>query len=364
MRKLLAGLVTIGLVAGFGWSVRYLYGKSQKPPARFETEAPFVATIVKKTVATGSVVPRQEVAIKPQVSGIIESILVEPGDAVKRGDPVARIRIIPNMLSLASAGSRVNRARLGLENARQDLERHQELARQGVVPDSTLQQYKLASETAKEELAAALDNLELIRKGTTARTREATNTIVRSTLDGTVLEVPVEPGGSVIESNTFNDGTTIATIADMTEILFKGKVDESEVGKLAPGMELELTIGAIEGKKFMAILEHIAPKGAIQEGAIQFEIRAALKLIEGTFVRANLSANADIVLARKENVLAIHESLLQFDKGTPFVEVETTPQTFEKRTIETGLSDGIAIEVVKGLGKDDKVKDASKGPSS
>ena len=361
MKKLitiLGGLLALSLFAA---TLHYLYKKSETPPPVYETANPVTASIVKKTVATGSVVPRQEVAIKPQVSGIIDELLVEPGAVVKRGDPVAKIRVIPNMITLSGAESRVNRARIGLDNARRDLERHAKLRQQGVISEAALQQYQTASDNTREELDAALDQLEVIRRGQPSRATDVVNTIVRATTGGTVLEVPVEKGSSVIESNTFNDGTTIATVADMKELIFKGKVDESEVGKLSTGMQLLLTVGAIEGRKFEATLEHIAPKGVTQEGAIQFEIRAALKNQEGTFIRSNLSANADIVLARKDDVLAINEALLQFDQGKAFVEVETAPQRFEKRPIETGLSDGIQIEVVSGLKAGDKVKNAAKG---
>ena len=361
MKRALAILTAITVLAVFGGTLAYLYRRSQKPPEVFETGSPVITTVVKKTVASGSVVPRQEVAIKPQVSGIIEEIYVRPGEAVKRGDPIAKIRIIPNVVTLSAAESRVNRARIGLDDARRELERHRQLKRQGVLSESDLQQREVAFDKAREEVQAGTENLELIRKGTTGRSGQTTNTIVKATVGGTVLEVPLEPGSSVIEANTFNDGTTIATVADMGELMFKGKVDESEVGKLKTGMDLVLTVGAIEGQKFAATLEHIAPKGVVQDGAIQFEIRAALAQHEGTFIRANLSANADIVLARKENVLAIDESLLQFDAGAPFVEVETSAQRFEKRKIETGISDGTMIEVVRGLVKDEKVKNAAKG---
>ena len=227
----------------------------------------------------------------------------------------------------------------------------------GVVARADLQQYELGHNSATEELAASLDNLELIKKGTRVKAGETTNTLVRATIGGMVLEVPLEEGDFVIESNTFNDGTTIASVADMNELIFEGKVDESEVGKIKPGMTLLLTIGAIEADKFEAELEHIAPKGIEENGAIQFEIRAALTHREDIFVRANYSANADIVLDRRDEVLAINEALLQFEDQETYVEVETAGQQFERRTVETGLSDGINVEVVSGLTESDKIKD-------
>jgi HlyD family secretion protein len=356
--SILFGLVVLIVFSG---TIYYLYSKSEKPPTLFETETAFVTTIIDKTVATGSVVPRREVEIKPQVSGIVEKLYVEPGESIKSGDLVAKIRIIPNMVNLNNAENRVNRARIAIESAKLDLDRNQRLHAEGVISQSEHQQFKLAYENAEEELTAAIDNLQLIRKGTTTKAAETTNTLVRATIAGMVLEVPLEEGDSVIESNTFNDGTTIATIADMEELIFEGRVDESEVGNIRPGMTLLLTIGAIEGEQFEATLEHIAPKGVEENGAIQFEIRASLMLKDEYFVRANYSANADIVLNRRDDVLAIDEGLLQFDGDVAFVEVETAPQQFERRDVEIGLSDGISIEIVSGLKESDRIKNPDSG---
>jgi len=265
--------------------------------------------------------------------------------------------------SVSDAQSRIRLAEIALDNATRELDRNRKLNAEGAVAEAALQEFVLAHANAIASLDAARDHLEIIKKGTAAGAAAESNTVVRSTITGTVLEVPLEVGASVIESNTFNDGTTIASIADMSELVFKGKVDESEVGKIRPGMDLVLTIGAIADRKFDAVLEHIAPKGKEENGAIQFEIRAALKPIEDVQIRANLSANADIVLARKDAVLAIDEGLLQFDQGEAFVEVETAPQQFERRDVKTGLSDGIQIEIVSGLAESDRVKNAAKGSS-
>ncbi len=357
MKKLFSILFGLIFLSFVGGGFYYLYSKSEEPPTVFQTQSPVETTIINKTVATGSVVPRQEVEIKPQVSGIVETLFVEPGDVVATGDLVAKIRIIPDMVNLNNAESRVRLARLRLEAAERELERNTRALADGSVSEATFRQFELDHEQAKQELQAAVDNLQLIQKGSTSKSRDASNTLVRATIDGMVLEVPLEEGDSVIESNTFNDGTTIATVADMDELIFEqGKVDESEVGKIQPGMTLLLTIGAIEGQQFEAELEHIAPKGVEENGAIQFEIRAALTQQEGVFVRANYSANADIVLDRRDDVLAINEALLQFEEDKPFVEIETSANEFEKRYIEIGLSDGIHIEVTSGLGESDKIK--------
>ncbi len=356
MRKVVWFVVLVALAGVFAWTLYYLFAKSQEAPVVYSTAQPSVQTIVKKTVATGSVVPRKEVEIKPQVSGIVEKLFVEPGDVVKENDLIARIRIIPNMLALNNAENRLNQAEISLQNAQVELDRDRRLRDEGVISKAEWDQTKLDFEQAKEERASAQDNLDLIRRGTTARTEKASNTLVRATIAGMVLEVPLEEGDSVIETNTFNDGTTIATVADMDELIFVGKIDESDVGKIRPGMELLLTIGALETERFTADLEHIAPKGVEENGAIQFEIRAALDLQEGVFVRANYSASADIVLDKRDDVLAIDEGLVTFEGEKAWVEVETAPQQFERREIRTGLSDGIYVEVVSGLAADEAVK--------
>jgi len=356
MKKVLTIVVALVIVTLFGGTLYYLWAKAKKVPVVYETESPAVSDIVKKTVATGSVIPRKEVAVKPQVSGIIDKIRVEPGQQVRRGDLLATIRVVPNTAALAASESRVTQAQLKFDDAAREFTRLDKLAKDGVVSDKDYRAATLARDSAEEELAAAKDNLEVVRRGVAARSGNVSNTNVVATIDGTVLDVPIKEGSSVIEANTFNDGTTIATLAEMSDLIFEGKVDESEVGKLKPGMAIVLTIGALEPAKFDATLEYIAPKGVDENGAIQFKIRAAVKQPEDAVIRANYSANADIVLDRRDKVLAVKESLLQFDKDQAFVEVETAPQKFEKRPLKTGLSDGVTIEVLEGLSKDDKVK--------
>lgn len=356
MKTVLRIIGIVALIALFGGTFVFLYQKSKKKPEVYETRQPEKGNIIKKTVATGSVVPRREIEIKPKVSGIIEELYVEPGQAIRRGDRIARIRIIPNMLNLSAAESRLNRARITFDNAKTDHDRYLELLKNKVIAQAEFQKYELAYNSAREEVNDAENSLQIIREGQSRQTGQVTNTIVTSTIQGMVLAVPVEIGRSVIESNTFNDGTTIATVADMGEMIFKGKVDETEVGKLREGMPLILTIGAIDSDKFDAALEHISPKGVLENGAIQFEIRAEVRLKENVFVRAGYSANADIVLARRDSVMTLGEGLLQFENEQPFVEIETGPGVFEKRFVKTGLSDGIRIEVLEGLTMDDKVK--------
>lgn len=351
--KITIGVIILGI---FAWTLFYLYKKSRPKPVVYETQTAIITNIIKKTVATGSIVPRKEIEIKPQVSGIIEELYVEPGKTVKKGDLIAKVKIIPNMINLNEAESRLNRANISYEDAKQDYDRQKALYDKKVIADADYQKYRIALENAREAVDAAQDNLQLIREGITKKSGNVTNTLIRSTIEGMVLTVPVEIGNSVIESNTFNAGTTIATVADMGEMIFKGKVDESEVGKLKEGMDLILSVGAIDTDKFNAKLEHISPKGVEENGAIQFEIKAAVNLKKNQFIRAGYSGNADIVLARKDSVLAIPESLIQFKGDTAFVEIETKPQVFVKREIKTGLSDGINIEVLSGLKKGEKIK--------
>lgn len=356
MKRALAVLALLLAVALFAGTVYFLWAKSRKPATVYEIESPQTATIIKKAVATGSVVPRHEVAIKPRVSGIVEEVAVEAGQLVRAGSLIARIRLVPDLVSLNEARNRRTRAEIALDLAEKDYRRSEALAAGGLIAEATFQELASALADARAELAAARNNVDLIEKGIAAGGDAASNTLVRSTIAGMVLEVPIEVGNSVIETNTFNEGTTLATIADMDDMIFEGRVDESEVGKLEPGMTLLLTVGAVEGREFEATLEHIAPKGVAEEGAIQFQIRAALQTQSAVLIRANYSANADIVLDRRDRVLAINESWIEFDEDKKFVQVETAPQEFERREIVTGLSDGILIEVVSGLTATDRIR--------
>jgi len=348
------GLTVLGAV--FIGTFVFLYQKSQAKPELFEIQKAQVTNIVKKTVATGSVVPRKEIEIKPQVSGIVEEIFILAGQKIKKGDVIARVKIIPDMVNLNNAESRVNRAKLNLDDARIDFDRQSALFAKQVISKEEMQKARLTFNSAKEEAEAAENNLELIRKGVTKNSATTTNTLIRSTIEGMVLDVPVKEGFSVIQANNFNAGTTIGIVADMNDMIFQGKVDETEVGKIKEGMNIELTIGAIETEKFNAILKYIAPKGLVENGAIQFEIKADVKLKEGQFIRSGYSANANIVLEKRDSVLAIPEGLLKFEKDSAFVEVESVPQKFEKKYVKTGISDGINIEIISGITKEDRLK--------
>ncbi|MDX5421962.1 MAG: efflux RND transporter periplasmic adaptor subunit [Hymenobacteraceae bacterium] len=355
MKKVLLGLFIVVFLGLSVWLGYYFYNKSNTDPVVYKTEAPFEADIVKKTVATGSIVPRKEVQVKSQVSGIVEELHVEAGQIVRKGQLLAKIRIVPNMVSVNNAETQLQTARLNFDEAKKELARYEQLYQQKVIPEQEFRKYKVDYDLKQEALSAAESNLQLVREGS-SRKRGQTSNLVYSTIDGMLLDVPVKVGTSIIERNNFNEGTTIATVADMRSLVFEGKIDESEVGKLKENMELLLTIGAIENRVFNAKLEYIAPKGVLEEGSIKFPIRAQVLLDEKDFIRAGYSANADIVLDKRDNVLAIKESMLKFEKDQPYVEVETAPQVFEKREIKTGISDGINIEVVSGLQKAEKIK--------
>ncbi|HLU67432.1 MAG TPA: efflux RND transporter periplasmic adaptor subunit [Kofleriaceae bacterium] len=356
MRKLVPISIAVVLVVLFAGTLLFLYNKSQADPVVFKTEKPFRATIVKKTVATGSLVPRREIEIKPRVSGVVEELFVEPGVAVKAGQQIARIKIIPNMVSLNNAEAALDAARISHANAKKELARYQTLYEQKLISEIEFNRYRLEADLRRQELEAATSNLQLIKSGAAKGSKKVSN-IVLSEVDGMVIDVPVKVGTSVIETNNFNPGTTIALVADMNDMIFQGKVDESEVGKIKEGMTLEIVVGAIEEHRLEGTLEYIAPKGMEVEGAIQFEIKAAIKPLDGVFIRAGYSANADIVLDKREDVLAIHEALLQFDEDKrPYVEVEVAPQKFEKRPVKVGLSDGVQIEILDGLDENTVLK--------
>lgn len=354
--KIIRIAIVIVVLGIFGWTFYFLYAKSKKTPEKITTVQPSVQNIVQKTVATGAINPRREVAMKSQVSGIVDKLYIKAGDKVKQGDVIARVKIIPNMLNLSNAENRVNQAKIAVDNAKIEYDRSKQLLADKVLAQAEFQQVDNRYKTANEELDAAQNNLQLIKEGTTVKMGQVSNTMIKSTISGMVLDVPVKEGNSVIESNTFNEGTTIASVADMGEMIFVGKVDESEVGKIHVGMPLILTIGALQEDKFDAKLEYISPKGVTENGAIQFEIKAAIHLQEGKFLRAGYSANADIILSKKDSVLSVPESVLVFEGTKSFVEIQTSSGKLEKKEIKTGLSDGIQIEVKEGLTGTEKIK--------
>jgi len=372
MKKSVTIIILVIIAILFGGSLYYLYQKNAEDPIVFTTETAMTKTIVKKTVATGSIVPKDEILIKPNISGIIEEIYIEAGDVIKAGDLIAKIKVVPNVSSLTSAKNNIasnqtafQTAKINLETQKANYDRQKALFDKGVISandfegvKNTYLQTKQAVEQARINVNSSRQNYDIIKTGTTSGLGNIAQTLIRATVDGMVLEVPVKEGNQVIESNNFNDGTTIASMANVDDMIFEGKVDESEVGRIKENLPLEITVGAIENKKFDAVLDYIAPKGVSENGAIQFEIKGSLKKNDSTFIRAGLSANASIILAKADSVLSVKEALLQFDPKTksPYVEVEVSDQKFERKDVELGVSDGIFVEIKNGITKDDKIK--------
>lgn len=334
----------------------YLNKKSRPQPERYEEITPELSDISRNTVVTGKIVPRDEISIKPQISGIITEILKEAGEQVKEGDIIAKVKVIPEMGSLSSAQSRLRLAGINLEQARTNLEREQALFEKNLVSAEEYDQVRQAYNQAKEERDAAQESLEVIRDGVSKSNASSSSTLIRSTINGLILDVPVKVGNSVILSNTFNDGTTIATVADMRDLIFDGNIDETEVGKLSEGMPVRITVGALEGFVFDAVLEYIAPKAVEEGGAKRFEIKASVSIPEGQTVRSGYSANAEIVLQKAEQVISIPESAVEFKNDSTFVYILGDDGAYSRKAITTGISDGINIEVKEGLTTADKVR--------
>ena len=349
------GFVLIAL--GLLFSIAYYIKTNSRSAITYETEQLKYKTIQDKIVATGSVVPEDEVNIVPQISGIIQEIFVDEGDQVKAGDLLAKIKVIPNEQTLNSAEGRVKTTQIILQNSEKEYNRNKKLFEKGIISEQDFNSIELRYNQDKQSLENAKSDLQIIRLGSIGGSA-LTNTNVRSTISGTILQVPVKEGDQAIEANTFNPGTTIATVADLNKMIFEGRVDEGEVSKLKTGLPLKIEIGAIEDKVYDAKLTLIAPKGIEVAGAIQFQIEGEVYLDDEYIIRAGYSANASIVTQTKENVLAIDEYLLQFDNKTKeaFVEIEISDQNFEKRQIEVGISDGVFSEVLSGVTINDKIK--------
>ena len=360
MKKILKfALLFIGAVLVI-WTFWFLWQKSRPVVKKYTVENVAIGNIDKKSVATGKVDPRNEILIKPQMSGIITAVYKEAGDIVKAGDVIAKIKVIPDMVSLNGAESRVSRAQISYDQSKKNYDRDGKLFNDKVISKEEFEKTQLQFYNDKEELRTAKDNLSLTRDGISTNSAAISNTLVRSTVNGTILDVPVKVGNSVIQSNNFNDGTTIATVANMSDMLFVGKLDETEVGRIKVGMPMDITIGALQDQKLKAKLEYISPKGKEENGAITFEMKAAVKVPRDVFVRAGYSANAEIIFSKSENVITIPESCIEFGGDTAFVYVLKTkiPQAFTKKQIKTGLSDGVKIEVKSGLSIKDKIRGA------
>ena len=364
MKKVISVIIAVLVALIFLGTFVFLFINSRPKPSRYETLKPAVMDIRKTTIVTGKIEPRDEVAVKPQISGIITELYKQAGQYVQAGEIIAKLKVIPDMNQLASAQSRVRLSRLNLEQAKTDYERQKTLYDKGLISANDYEKVRQTYNQAREEAKVAQEQLELTRDGVSASNASSSNTLVRSTISGIILDIPVKVGNSVILSNTFNDGTTIASVADMSDLIFRGNIDETDVGRLTPGMSMQITIGAMQDVRFAAALEYISPKAAATTGgANQFEIKAAVRLPEEVSteaIRSGYSATAQIVLAEASKVLTIPEAAIEFSGDSTFVYVVSHPDAsspiYERRAVTTGLSDGINIEIRSGLKPDENVR--------
>lgn len=357
----IAMLVLVALL--FVWTFVFLYQKSQPKEIVYEVVTPEVADLEKTTVATGKVEPRDEVLIKPQISGIIAEVYKEAGQTVQQGEVIAKVKVIPELGQLNSAESRVRLAEINATQAETDFSRTRKLYDDKLISAEEYEKGEVTLKQAREELQTAKDNLEIVKEGITKNSASFSSTLIRSTITGLILDVPIKVGNSVIMSNTFNDGTTIATVANMNDLIFRGNIDETEVGRIHEGMPVKLTIGALQDLSFDATLEYISPKGVEENGANQFEIKAAVAAPDSVQIRSGYSANAEIILERAKQALALPESTVEFSGDSTFVYVMTDSvptQKFERRPIVVGMSDGIKIAIKSGITAGDKVRGAEK----
>ena len=352
--KIIFGIVTLLLLV---YVLKYFKDSNAKEVIDYKTELPFYSTLDTKTVATGKLNPEEEIELKPQISGIVDQIFVEEGDLVSKGDLIAKIRVVPNEQALGSAKSRINTTRLSFENAQTLFNRNKTLFEKGVISKQDFENSELSLNQSKESYDQSKDDYQIIKQGSLSGGSSA-NTNIVAQISGTILEIPVREGDQVIKSNNFNAGTKRATIADMSKMIFEGKVDESEVGKLEEGKDIKVILGAINEKEFPAVLTFVAPKGVEENGAVQFTIKADVTIEASTKIRAGYSANAEIEIESKDSILVIKEALLQFNRITekPYVELQNENGNFTKKNVEIGLSDGINVEILEGIEEGDKIK--------
>ena len=363
MKKYSKLIIAVFIAIVFIGTFVFLYKKSQPQPVVYNEFTPSVTDINKTTVITGKIEPRDEVSVKPQISGIITHLYKEAGDKVQEGEVIAKVKVIPDMGQLSSAEARVRLAGINLKQAKVDFKREKALYDQKLVSDEEFDKIKQTLKQAEEEVAAANDALEVVRDGVSKSNANASSTLIRSTISGIILDIPVKVGNTVVLSNTFNDGTTIATVADMNDLIFRGNIDETEVGRLVQGMPMKITIGALQDLKFEATLEYISPKAVENNGANQFEVKAAVKSVDGGKIRSGYSANAEIVLDKATKVTAIPESAIAFSNDSTFVYlVKGTAEnkTYQRVPVTTGISDGVNIEIKKGVTIKDKVRGPQK----
>lgn len=352
--KIIVGIVLLILLV---MVLKYFKESNTKDVIDYKTELPFYTTLDTKIVATGKLNPEEEIELKPQISGIVNTIYVEEGDLVEKGDLIAKIRVVPNEQALVSAQSRIKTAKFSYDNAKTLFDRNKALYEKGVISRQDFENNELSLNQAQENYRQAQNDYQIIKQGSISGGGSA-NTNIVAQISGTILEIPVREGDQVIQSNNFNAGTTIATVADMSKMIFEGKVDESEVGKLEEGKTITVVLGAINEKEFPAKLTFVAPKGVEENGAVQFTIKADVAVESSNKIRAGYSANAEIEVESKDSVLVIKEALLQFNRITekPFVEILEENGTYKKKNVEIGISDGINVEIIDGIDEEDQIK--------
>ena len=363
MKKFLKITLLVVLTAGIIGTFVFLRMKSRPKVVVYETANAEITDLQKTTVATGKVEPRDEILIKPQISGIIDEVYKEAGQSIRKGEVIAKVKVIPELGQVNSAESRVRLAEINEKQAQTDFDRVEKLFKDKLISREDFEKSEVALKQARVEVQTAKDALEIIKEGITKNSASLSSTLIRSTIDGLILDVPVKAGNSVIMSNTFNDGTTIATVANMNDLIFKGKIDETEVGRIHEGMPVKLTIGALQNLTFDAKLEYISPKGVEENGANQFEIKAAVSVPDSVQIRSGYSANAEIVLQRAQQTLAVPESVIEFSGDSTFVYVMTDSvpeQKFQRKPVTAGMSDGIKIEIKSGVTAKDKIRGAEK----
>lgn len=363
MKKFLKITLLVVLAVVLLGTFVFLYMKSKPKTIVYETQKAEITDLEKTTVATGKVEPRDEILIKPQISGIISELYKEAGQPIKKGEVIAKVKVIPELGQLNAAESRVRLSEISARQAETDFTRIAKLYKEKLISSEEYEKSEVTLKQAREEMQTAKDALEIIKEGITKSSASFSSTMIRSTIDGLILDIPVKAGNSVIMSNTFNDGTTIATVANMNDLIFRGKIDETEVGRIHEGMPVKLTIGALQNLTFDAVLEYISPKGVEENGANQFEIKAAIRVPDSVQIRSGYSANAEVVLQRANKVLAVPEGIIEFSGDSTFVYVLTDSlpeQKFQRKQVTTGMSDGIKIEVKKGINANDKVRGAEK----
>ncbi len=363
-------LFAVALFAGIG----YLVKSNSKESEAFLTRKPTVQNMDDKVMATGKIVPKEEIEIKPNIAGIIDKILVDEGDRVEVGQLIATVRIVPNLSEVNSAQQNVTNqqlqitnARLNVDNMRKQFDMQERLYKQGVASkqeylNAQQQLYSMQQSlrNAQQQLVTAQKALQIARTGSTPELQGLATTQIRSKASGTVLDVPVKMGSQVIEANSFNAGTTICSIADLNSLIFQGEIDEAQAGKLKQGMNMNIVIGALQNKTFPGRLTMIAPKGKDNNGTIKFPVEGDVFNPNNEYIRAGFSANGEIVLNSQKNALLLDESLIQYEKkngkDVPFVEVKQKDGKFKKAYVKLGASDGINVQILQGLDKNAEVK--------